>query len=101
MTKPKNKKVRISDLARLFPNSRLLPPDDPIFDEPPGILFTGGRINREADENNTVKKKGEEKWVKQSKVSQPSLMTPCSQELPSYQRSKGLFCPPSWNQRNQ
>ncbi len=61
MTKPKNKKVTISDLARLLPNSRLLPPDDPIFDEPPGILFTGGRINREADENKTESKRKEKK----------------------------------------
>jgi len=61
MAKPKNKKVTISDLARLLPNSRILPPDDPIFDEPPGILFTGGRINREADENKTESKEKEKK----------------------------------------
>ena len=60
MTKPKNKKVRISDLARLFPNSRILPPDDPIFDEPPGILFTGG-TRKPVEKAKTTKSKRKEK----------------------------------------
>ena len=60
MTKPKNKKVTISDLARLFPNSRLLPPDDPIFDEPPGILFTGG-TRKQVEKIKTTKSKRKEK----------------------------------------
>ena len=28
-------------LKELIPNSISLPPDDPIYSEPPGILFTG------------------------------------------------------------
>ena len=28
-------------LKKLIPNSISLPPDDPIYSEPPGILFTG------------------------------------------------------------
>ena len=60
MEKPKNKKVTISDLARLLPNSRLLPPDDPIFDEPPGILFTGG-TRKPVEKAKTTKSKRKEK----------------------------------------
>ncbi len=60
MTKPKKKKVTITELARLFPNSRLLPPDDPIFDEPPGILFTGG-TRKQVEKTKTTQSKRKEK----------------------------------------
>ena len=60
MSKKKKKKVTEADLRRLFPNSRLLPPDDPIYDEPPGILFTGGwSIKRDNNEEESSKRKEE------------------------------------------
>ena len=60
MSKKKKKKVTNADLQRLLPNSRLLPPDDPIYDEPPGILFTGGwSIKRDNNEEESSKRKEE------------------------------------------
>ena len=32
-------------LKKLIPNSISFPPDDPIYSEPPGILFTGPSIS--------------------------------------------------------
>ena len=58
MSKKKKKKVTNADLQRLLPNSRLLPPDDPIYDEPPGILFTGGwSIKKDNNEEESLKTK--------------------------------------------
>ena len=60
MSKKKKKKVTYADLQRLLPNIRLLPPDDPIYDEPPGILFTGGwSIKRDNNEEESSKRKEE------------------------------------------
>ena len=60
MSKKKKKKVTNADLQRLLPNSRLLPPDDPIYDEPPGILFTGGwSIKIDNNEEESSKRKVE------------------------------------------
>ena len=60
MSKKKKKKVKLADLQRLLPNIRLLPPDDPIYDEPPGILFTGGwSIKRDNNEEESSKRKEE------------------------------------------
>ncbi len=60
MSKKKKKKVTNADLQRLLPNSRLLPPDDPIYDEPPGILFTGGwSIKKDNNEEESLKTKEE------------------------------------------
>ena len=60
MSKKKKKKVKLADLQRLLPNIRLLPPDDPIYDEPPGILFTGGwSIKKDNNEEESLKTKEE------------------------------------------
>ena len=60
MSKKKKKKVKLAALQRLLPNIRLLPPDDPIYDEPPGILFTGGwSIKRDNNEEESSKRKEE------------------------------------------
>ena len=60
MSKKKKKKVTNADLQRLLPNIRLLPPDDPIYDEPPGILFTGGWSKiKHADEEESSKRNEE------------------------------------------
>ena len=60
MSKKKKKKVTNADLQRLLPNSRLLPPDDPIYDEAPGILFTGGwTIKKDNTEEESSKRKEE------------------------------------------
>ena len=46
MCKPKKEKIHIMNpttekLKKLLKNSKSFPPDDPIYSEPPGILFTG------------------------------------------------------------
>jgi hypothetical protein len=46
MCKPKKERIHIMNpttekLKKLLKNSISLPPDDPIYSEPPGILFTG------------------------------------------------------------
>ena len=37
-------------LGKLLPNSRYLPPDDPIYSEPPGIIFKGSTRKPNTDE---------------------------------------------------
>jgi len=46
MCKPKKERIHIMNpttekLKKLIPGLRSLPADDPIYSEPPGILFTG------------------------------------------------------------
>ena len=46
MCKPKKERIHIMNpttekLKKLIKNSISLPPDDPIYSEPPGILFAG------------------------------------------------------------